>query len=361
MPMLIAFRKAHPFCFLAMLLLLAACSASIVPDSMVNHRTPLTERTGLSSDTLPPVFPAEKVLRTPDHFFSGLADFPYPPNYAEVPLRESDPLPLRLHYIDVGPRDGRVLLLLHGQSQWAYAWRDLFPLLVAAGFRVVAPDMIGFGRSDKPLSPQAYSFDQHLYWLGHFIEGMAFSQPVTGVFFDWGGYLGLRLAAGNPDQFDRLVLSNTYLPRGMEENREFYRRWQTAVLAREVFPVSAMINEGVMRKLDRVEGQAYDAPYPDERYKVGLRRLTALLPIDETDPVALANQQAWDALGRFDRPVLTVFSRAFSQSVSLGPKPLINHIPGARQQTHVLADNAGYYLPDDIGAEMARLIIAFHQ
>lgn len=295
------------------------------------------------------------VLRTPDACFSGLPDFPFAPHYQFVPDARFGAL--RMHYLDEGPRDGPVVLLTHGQGCWSYLYRHMLPLLSAAGCRVIAPDYIGFGRSDKLAREADYSFQAHIDWLTAFLDARQLSE-VTGFLFDWGGFFGLRIAAERPEIFGRLALLNTNLPTGNAAGREWFVNWRAEMLARPRFPQGEMVNDGVVRKLAPEIIAAYDAAYPDERYKTGPRRFPMILPIDADDPAAPANRAAWERLAHWEKPALTLFSAAFAGS-AMGPERLLAHLPGCRGQAHALLPETNFYLVEDAGPELARRTLAF--
>ena len=299
--------------------------------------------------------PAPGVLRTPDARFENMAGFDYAPLYIDIPYQGSA---LRMHYVDEGPKDAPVILALHGQGQWSYAYRDMIPIFLAAGYRVVAPDFIGFGRSDKLPNDTDYEFADHVAWLTTFIDQMDFDTEVTAFLFDWGGYFGLKIAADHPEYFDRLVLANTALPKGYNGGSEFFKKWRAGILARPEFPMAQMVNEGVKIPLSDEAMRAYDAPYPDESYKAGPRRFPLILPIEDTDAAAPANKAAWGKLASYDKPTLTLYSKMFAKSDSLGPNPLIEHIPGADGQPHAVID-ASFYIVDDASVELAEKTVEF--
>ena len=296
------------------------------------------------------------VLRTPDSHFENLTDFAFKPRYMKLPYQDGA---IRMHYLDEGPKDAPVILCLHGQGQWSYAYRHMIPTLVAAGFRVVAPDFIGFGRSDKLPNERDYEFADHVQWLTMFIKEMQFEQEVTAFLFDWGGYFGLRIAAQNPELFDRMVLANTLLPKGKNKGSDFFKKWRQSILARAEFPMGDMVNEGVMTRLAPTVIAAYDAPFPNERYKAGPRRLPSILPVEDSDTAAAANKAAWQQLAAYNKPTMTIFSKMLAQSDDLGPQHLIDHIPGAKGQPHVLISKAGFYIVDDASATLAKWTIDF--
>ncbi len=295
-------------------------------------------------------------LRTPEARFRGLPGYAFAPHYRDVPDERYGSL--RMHYLDEGPRAGPVVLLLHGQGCWSYGFRNFMAPLCAAGLRVIAPDYIGFGRSDKLLDTDHYSFASHLGWLTAFLDGLGL-RAVTAYLFDWGGFFGLRLAAERPELFARLALSNTQLPTGQGgSGREWFLRWRAQQFALPAFPQGEMVNSGVARQLAPDIVAAYDAPYPDETYKTGPRRLPMILPIWPDDPACIANAAAWQKLAGWTRPVLTLFSAGLAGN-SMGPELIQAHIPGARGQPHALLSPAGFYIIEDQASELAARIAAF--
>ncbi len=294
-------------------------------------------------------------LRTPDERFRGLPDYDYAPHYLAVPDERFGSL--RMHYLDEGAPGSPVILLLHGQGSWCYLYRRMIPLLVAAGFRVIAPDYIGFGRSDKLPSTEDYTFQRHIDWLLAFLDVLGL-RDVTAYLFDWGGFFGLRIAAERPEFFGRLVLSNTMLPTGQGSGRGWFIQWREEQFALPKFPQGEMVNDGVVRKLRPEVIAAYDAPYLDETYKTGPRRFPMILPIDPGDPAAIANARAWEVLAGWQKPVLTLFSAAFAGS-AMGPERLLAHLPGAQDQPHALLPDANFYIVEDQPEELARRIVLF--
>ena len=294
-------------------------------------------------------------LRTPDEKFLNLPDYDFAPHYVTVPDERFGAL--RMHYLDEGARDGHVILLLHGQGCWSYLYRRMIPLLSAAGYRVIAPDYIGFGRSDKLPSTEDYSFQRHIDWLTAFLDHLAL-RDVTAYLFDWGGFFGLRIAAERPEFFGRLVLSNTNLPTGKESGNAWFIKWREEQFAMPRFPQGEMVNAGVVRKLRPKIIAAYDAPYPDESYKTGPRRFPMILPILADDPAAIANARAWEVLSGWQKPVLTLYSASFAGS-AMGPERLQAHLPGARGQDHALLSDANFYIVEDQWRELTRRLLGF--
>ncbi len=295
------------------------------------------------------------ILRTPEWRFARLPAFPFEPRY--LTIADSRFGPLRMHYLDEGERGAPVVLCLHGQGCWSYLFRRVIPAFTAAGLRVVAPDYIGFGRSDKLPREDDYAFEDHVDWLQAFCRALSLRE-TTGFLFDWGGFFGLRLAVREPDLFARLVLMNTGLPKGDAPGREWFLKWRAQMLALPSFPQGEMVNDGVVRKLAPEIIAAFDAPYPDESYKAGPRRFPMILPVLPDDAAVPANRAAWDALGRWDRPVLTLFSASFA-GTAMGPERLLAHLPGCAGQPHALLPEAGFYIVEDQPDELARRTVEF--
>src|SRR4051812_24789500 len=242
-----------------------------------------------------------KVMRTPDERFVGLPDFGYPPRYADVGG-------LRLAYVESGPPEGKPVLLLHGEPSWSFLYRKVMPVLAEAGLRAIAADLAGFGRSDKPAEISDHSFAGHVEWM----RALAFDQlglsGLTLVGQDWGGLIGLRLVAEHPDRFARVVAANTGLPTGDVQMPEIWWMFRNAVEKAEVLDIGRLVAAGCVRGMTDEVRAAYDAPFPTEESKVGVRAMPTLVPTRPDDPAAPANRLAWAALGEWDRPFLTAFS-----------------------------------------------------
>ncbi len=296
-----------------------------------------------------------EILRTPDDRFVNLPNYDFEPHYFDIPYGRDGSL--RMHYIDEGDRDAPAVLCLHGQSSWAYLYRDVIPILVDAGLRAVAPDYIGFGRSDKMASEEDYTFKGHVEWIKSFVRGMAFND-VTAIMFDWGGYFGLRVAGESPELFDRLVLSNTQLPTLEEGESEWFLNFRKMILTAPEFPIGELVNGSVNIKLTLEEIAAYDAPFPDESYKAGPRGFPMIHPITPYDAPIAPNRAAWAALANFNKPCLTLFSELIAKT-AMPPELLQNHLPGAQGMPHVNIPNVGFYLMEDAPEEFARNIIDF--
>lgn len=293
-----------------------------------------------------------KVLRTPDERFQGLADWPFAPHYSEV--RDADGAALRIHHVDEGPRDGAVVLLMHGEPSWAYLYRRIIPLLAARGHRAIAPDLIGFGRSDKPAERADYTYERHVAWMSEWLTGLGLSD-ITLFCQDWGGLIGLRLVAAFPDRFAGVVAANTGLPTGSGMS-EGFQHWLTLSQTMPVLPIGMLLNGGSARDLTAAEQAAYDAPFPDETYKAGARQFPALVPVTPDHASVAENRAAWTVLEAFDKPFLTAFSDG--DPITRGGEAVFQaRVPGARGQPHVTL-HGGHFLQEDSPEAIAELIDA---
>jgi haloalkane dehalogenase len=296
-----------------------------------------------------------KALRTPDERFADLPGYPFAPHYVEVP--DGDGGTLRIHYLDEGPRDGKIVLLLHGEPSWSYLYRKMIPILVAAGHRAIVPDLIGFGRSDKPAEKSDYSFQRHMDWLTAFLTQMDL-RDVTFFGQDWGAVLGLRLVAENEGRFARVVIGNGGLPTGDRPPNEAFMRWQKFSQTSPAFDIGRVIQGGCATKLSDDVVAAYDAPFPDDSFKAGARIFPSLVPTTPDDPAAPANRKAWEVLVRWDKPFLTAFSD--SDPVTKGGEHVMqSRIPGAKGQPHVTIAGGGHFLQEDKGEELAKVVVDF--
>lgn len=297
-----------------------------------------------------------QVLRTPDERFANLPDFPFEPHYAEIDDGEGGVL--RVHCLDEGPRDAAPVLLLHGEPSWSYLYRHMVPPLVAAGHRVIVPDQVGFGRSDKPSEQGDYSYARHVAWMSSLIFGALDLADITFFGQDWGGLIGLRLVAAQPDRFARVAVGNTGLPTGDRPPSDAFLAWQEFSQTAPVFPIGAIINGGTVTELSAEVIAAYDAPYPDDSYKAGARIWPSFVPTSPDDPEAPANRAAWEVLERFDRPFLCCFSDA-DPITGGGEKAFIGRVPGTAGQSHTTIEGAGHFLQEDAGPQLAQVLIDF--
>jgi haloalkane dehalogenase len=290
------------------------------------------------------------VLRTPDERFDGLADWPFAPRYATVV--DADGTPLRLHYVDEGARDGPPVLLLHGEPSWAYLYRKIIAGLVAKGCRVLAPDLIGFGRSDKPAARTDYTYERHVDWMSQWLAQLELTE-VTLFCQDWGGLIGLRLVAKFPERFAGVVVANTGLPVGTGWS-EGFKAWLDFSQSVPQMPIGVIVNGGTGRDLSPAEIAAYDAPFPDEAFKEGARQFPKLVPITPEHASVEENLAAWSVLEAFDRPFVTAFSDG--DAVTRGGEATFQaRVPGAKGQPHVTL-SGGHFLQEDSPDQIVSLI-----
>ena len=295
-------------------------------------------------------------LRTPDERFVGLPDYSFEPHYLDVPSGDGGD-PLRVHYIDEGPRDGAVVLLLHGEPSWSYLYRHMIPVLTAAGLRAVAPDLIGFGRSDKPTERDDYTYQRHVDWMHAFLEQLDLTE-ITLVAQDWGGLIGLRLVGERPEKFARVVAANTFLPTGDDNPGAGFLAWQRYSQETPTFAVGKIINGGCTTDLVPEVVAAYDAPFPDDRYQAGARQFPMLVPTSPDDPAAPANRRAWEALRGFTKPFLCAFSD-HDPVTGGGDRKLCAEIPGCEGQPHTTIEGGGHFLQEDCGPQLAKVVVDF--
>ena len=294
-------------------------------------------------------------LRTPESAFSDIKDFPYTPKYVDV--TDTMSRSLRMAYIDEGDVNGTTILLLHGEPTWSYLYRKMIPPLVSAGFRVLAPDLIGFGRSDKPVAQEDYTYARHLIWLGDWFKQVA-PESVALFCQDWGGILGLRLVADMPQRFSHVMAANTGLPTGEHPPSDAFLNWRRFSQEVEIFPPAGIVKGATTSDLDAETLAAYNAPFPEEKYKAGARVFPLLVPATPSDPQTENNRAAWSKLRQFEKPFMTAFSD--SDPVTAGGDKLMQSlIPGCEGQEHVVIENAGHFLQEDKGEELAQHLITF--
>jgi haloalkane dehalogenase len=293
-----------------------------------------------------------QVLRTPDARFAGLKDYPFAPHYFEM-ANGAGPS-LRMHYLDEGPRDAAPVLLLHGEPSWSYLYRHIIPLLVARGHRVLAPDLIGFGRSDKPAARTDYTFERHVDWTSAWLTSLDLKR-ITLFCQDWGGLIGLRLVARFPDSFAGVVAANTGLPVGGRKAPLPFRIWLAFSQLMPRLPIGWLVSKGTVRGLTPAEKAAYDAPFPDETYKAGARQFPALVPITDAHASVAECKQAWDVLSRFEKPFLTAFSDR-DPITRGGDRIFQERVPGTKGQPHTTIRSAGHFLQEDQPQQIASVI-----
>ncbi|GAM99033.1 hydrolase [alpha proteobacterium U9-1i] len=296
-----------------------------------------------------------QVLRTPDERFVGLPDFPYAAHYTEVTDAASG-VKLRIAAVDEGPRDAAPVLLLHGEPTWSFLYRKIIARLVGKGHRAIAPDLVGFGRSDKPAERTDYTYERHVAWMKDWLEANDLTN-ITLFCQDWGGLIGLRLVAAMPERFARVVAANTFLPHGQGATPAF-EAWLNFSQSVPEFPTGFIVNSGAVRELSKEERAAYDAPYPDESYKAGARQFPALVPVKPGMPSVAENLEAWKALERFEKPFLTAFSDQ-DPITRGGDERLQTRIPGCKGQAHVTIMDGGHFLQEDRPDAVADVIDRF--
>ncbi|MBM3658938.1 MAG: alpha/beta fold hydrolase [Actinobacteria bacterium] len=294
-------------------------------------------------------------LRTPDDRFVDLPDFPFGPHYVEVP--SGDGGALRVHYLDEGDPAAPTVLLMHGEPSWCFLYRHMIPVLVDAGLRCVAPDLVGFGRSDKPVERTDYTYARHVAWMQAFLDATALDDASL-VCQDWGGLIGLRLVAANPQRFARVVAANTFLPTGDAKATDAFFAWRDFSQNVPTFPAGAIVNAGSTTDLSPAVIAAYDAPFPDEAMKAGARQFPTLVPTTPDDPESAANRAAWEVLERYERPFLCAFSD--QDPITAGSdRVLRQRIPGSADQPHAVIEGGGHFLQEDRGPELARVVADF--
>jgi haloalkane dehalogenase len=291
-----------------------------------------------------------KVLRTPDDRFANLVDYPFSPKY--VTLGDG----LRMHYVDEGPRDAPTVLMLHGEPTWSYLYRHMISAFAEAGFRAVAPDLIGFGKSDKPSALSDYSYQRHVDWTHEWLVSLDL-RDVTLICQDWGSLIGLRLAAENSDRFARIVVANGFLPTGDLPAPLAFKVWRAFARYTPVLPIGRIVEFGTNRALAPAEIAAYVAPFPGAPYKAGARAFPRLVPTSPNDPAAPANRAAWDSLGRWEKPFLTLFG-ADDPILGQLDQVLLDHVPGAAGQPHARFPGS-HFVQEDQGLEIVRRTIAW--
>src|SRR6516165_2662988 len=292
-----------------------------------------------------------KVLRTPEERFAGLPDFGYQPRYADAGG-------LRLAYVEAGPPAGEPVLLLHGEPSWSFLYRKVIPVLAEAGLRVIAADLVGFGRSDKPAEVTDHSYARHVEWVRAFAFDALGLSGVTLVGQDWGGLIGLRLVAEHPDRFARVVAANTGLPTGDQPMPDVWLRFRQVVAKAPELGISRLVQAGCRTALANEVLAAYEAPFPDETFKSGPRAMPTLVPTTPGDPAAAANRAAWRRLAAWDKPFLVAFSDSDPITGAMGPI-LQRAVPGATGLDHPVIENAGHFLQEDAGERLGTVIADF--
>lgn len=294
------------------------------------------------------------LLRTPDARFANLTGYPFEPNYVEVTAPDCPPV--RMHYVDEGPADGSPVVLLHGEPTWSYLYRTMIPPLAAAGHRVLAPDLIGFGRSDKPSKADDYTYLRHVQWVTSWFEALNLTD-VTVFVQDWGSLIGLRIVAEQGERFARVVVANGFLPTADRPVPLAFRVWRAFAKYSPWLNAGRIVGVGTVTKVPVAVRVGYDAPFPDRSYQAGARAFPQLVPTSPDDPAVPANRAAWEALGRWDKPFLALFG-AKDPILGRADQPLIQHVPGATGQPHARL-HGSHFVQEDCGQELAAHILAW--
>ncbi len=291
------------------------------------------------------------ILETPADRFENLPAYPFVPNFKDLGNG------IQMHYVDEGDKGAPVALLLHGEPSWSYLYRKMIPVLVEAGFRTIAPDLIGFGKSSKPTATSDYTYRSHLEWLGKLIELLEL-QHIHLFCQDWGGLLGLRIALEMEERFASITVSNTGLPTGQVPMPAAFQQWREFSQQVPVFPTGKIIDGATVSELSPEVIAAYDAPYPDETYKAGARIFPALVPVESTEPEAINNQKAWQKFSQWQKPVLTLFGD--SDPITKGGEAFFQKmIPGCKGQPHEIIPQGGHFIQEDQGELLAEKMVAF--
>lgn len=290
-----------------------------------------------------------EILNTPEERFANLPDYPFAPNYVEI--EEG----LKMHYLEEGNKDGAPVLLLHGEPSWSFLYRFMIPVFAANGNRVIAPDLIGFGKSSKPKERTDHSYAKHVGWMQTFIQKLDL-QNITYFGQDWGGLIGLRVVAAEGDRFARVVVGNTGMPTGERKMPEAFLKWQQFSQTVPEFPYEMILQNSTVRELSKEELAAYRAPYPDTSYEAAARVMPALVPTSTKDPASVDNKKAWEVLMKWEKPFLTLFSD--SDPITKGGEAVFQKlVPGTKGQPHQTIEGGGHFLQEDKGAEIAKIIV----
>ena len=293
---------------------------------------------------------APRCLRTPAERLDALPGFDHPAFFTDVGGG------LLLAHVEAGPANGPLVVLMHGEPTWSFLYRRMIPLLAAAGYRVLAPDLVGFGRSDKPVAISDHSYRAHIAWVRAWLAALRLSD-ITLFAQDWGALIGLRLVAEQPSFFRRVFVGNGLLLSGDEPVRPLLKAWQAFARYSPVFPIGTMLQIGTRRHLSRIERAAYAAPFPDARYMAGPRALPRLLPLAPDDPEHADNLAAWASLEGFTRPFHSCFSDR--DPVTRGQARVFRErVAGARGATHTTVRQAGHFLQEDAGETIAQFMLA---
>ena len=291
-----------------------------------------------------------KLLSTPEERFENLPDFRFDPHFIKVDG-------IKIHYLDEGNKKAEVILLMHGEPSWSFLYRHMIPILVKAGFRIIAPDLVGFGRSDKPTEQNDHTYFKHVEWMTKWLKLLDL-RNITLFCQDWGSLIGLRLAIENQDRFNRIVLSNGGLPTGEQRMSEAFTNWREFSRNSPSFDIKFILQGATTTKLSKEVLSGYDAPFPDDSFKAGARILPSLVPISTDDPEHENNKKAIEKFKHWEKPFLTAFSD--KDPITRGGDRFWQAlVPGAAKQNHVIIKNASHFVQEDKGPELAEVIIEF--
>ncbi|TFV56690.1 alpha/beta fold hydrolase [Mycobacterium sp. PS03-16] len=297
-----------------------------------------------------------QTLRTPDDRFADLPDFDYQPHYGEIDDDEGGRL--RVAWIEAGPADADPVLMLHGEPSWSFLYRKMIPILAAAGHRVVCPDLVGFGRSDKPTRIEDHTYARHVEWMRALAFDVLDLQRVTLVGQDWGGLIGLRLAAEHPGRFTGIVVANTGLPTGDVPMPDIWWKFREAIQKAPNVDVGRFVEGGCRRPMPPEVRAGYDAPFPDDSFCAGPRAMPGLVPTSPDDPASAANRSAWEVLSQSETPMLVAFSDSDPITGAMGPI-LRRQMRGAQGIDHPVIAEAAHFLQEDAGEDLATAIVDF--
>jgi haloalkane dehalogenase len=325
-----------------------------VQDEIMRHLEKLKGESSADSQAASVCEVKPGVLRTPDECFVDLPDFPFEPHYVEVNG-------LRIHYLDEGPRDADPILLMHGEPTWCFLYRKMIPGLVAAGHRCIAPDLIGFGKSDKLASRNDYSYKFHVDTMNEFVRAIEL-RNITLFCQDWGSLIGIRVLIDNRDRFTHLIVANGGLPTGDAPSDEYktavesFKTWLEFSQTTENFPVGQIANGHCASDLADDVIAAYDAPFPNDAYKEAAWLFPSLVPISEDDPESENNRKGWKVLMEWEGKVLTLFSNLCPYSKG-GEMPFQKFMPGGKGQPHEIIQGGGHFVQEDKGELLAEKIV----
>lgn len=289
------------------------------------------------------------ILNTPDSCFENIIDYPFSPNYLEI--EEG----LKMHYLDEGDKNAEIVLCMHGEPSWSFLYRKMIPVFVAAGYRVIAPDLIGFGKSSKPTEQSDYTYAKHITWTEILVKTLDLKN-INLFCQDWGGLVGLRILTAHPDRFARAVVANTGMPTGDHTPPDAFLQWQKFSQTVPVLPIGKILQNSTVSTLSDAEIAAYNAPFPDATYQAGAKIFPSLVPTKPNDPESVNNRNAWKILMAWNKPFLTLFSDK-DPITKGGERPFQKLVPGTKGQPHQTIEGGGHFLQEDKGQEVAEIMI----